>query len=259
LARFKELVNVALARDLGYRSRFAVSSTGHRLTSGSRLRWIAVAIASLVAVSLLGYGAYDEYGKRELRARVAVLVGDTTLRLSDALVIGIGGASIERPDAAAKLDDQARAVDANLEALRRAYSRPNRPLVDAAELYTLTARELLRRMASTHRSGVDLTASTKELFALSQGAARRSESWIGETLRAKHAAERDFLNYRGAAEATASLLASLSDSRAKLALEIDPNLLLDDGVRAKARDQALEMLRQAADEIDRARRLPPPR
>jgi hypothetical protein len=210
-----------------------------------------------VAVSLLAYCAFAEYGKRDLRERVAVLLNDTTLRLSDALSIGIGGASIERPDAAARLEDQAQAVGANLEALRRMNARPNRPLVEAAELYTLTARELLRRMASTHRSGVDLTASTKELFALSHGAARRSESWIGETLRAKNAAERDFLNYRVAAEAAASLVASLADARAQLAPEVDPKLLLDDDVRAKARDQALEASKRAADEIDRARRLAP--
>ena len=229
------------------------------MTAGSRLRWVAVALASIVAVSLLGYLAYAEYGKRDLRKRVAVLVSDTTLRLSDALSIGIGGASIERPDAAAKLEDQAQAVDGNLEALRRMNAQANRPLVDAAELYTLTARELLRRMASTHRSGVDLTASTKELLALTQGAARRSESWIGETLRAKNAAEGDFLNYRVATEAAASLLASLTDARAKLALEVDPKLLLDEGVRTKARDQALETSKRAADEIDRARRLAPRR
>ena len=225
----------------------------------ARLRWVAVALAALVAVSLLAYYAYGEYGKRELRGRVAVLVSDTTLRLSDALSIGIGGALIERPDAATKLDEQAVAVDANLEVLRRMNARPNRPLVDAAELYTLTARELLRRMASSHRSGVDLTASTKALFALTQGAARRSESWIGETLRAKDAAERDFLNYRVAVEAAASLLAALADARAKLAQAVDSELLLDDGVRAKARDQALETLRRATDEIDEARRLAPRR
>ena len=222
-------------------------------------RWVAVALAALVAVSLLGYYAYGEYGKRELRGRVAALVSDTTVRLSDALSIGIGGALIERPDAAAKLDEQAEAVDANLEVLRRMNARPNRPLVDAAELYTLTARELLRRMASSHRSGVDLSASTKALFALTQGAARRSESWIGETLRAKDAAERDFLNYRVAVEAAASLLAALADARAKLAQAVDSKLLLDDGVRGKARDQALEMLRRAAEEIDEARRLAPRR
>ena len=222
-------------------------------------RWVAVALAALVAVSLLGYYAYGEYGKRELRGRVAALVSDTTVRLSDVLSIGIGGALIERPDAAAKLDEQAEAVDANLEVLRRMNARPNRPLVDAAELYTLTARELLRRMASSHRSGVDLSASTKALFALTQGAARRSESWIGETLRAKDAAERDFLNYRVAVEAAASLLAALADARAKLAQAVDSKLLLDDGVRGKARDQALEMLRRAAKEIDEARRLAPRR
>jgi len=225
----------------------------------ARLRWVAVALAALVAVSLLGYYAYGEYGKRELRGRVAVLVSDTTLQLSDALSIGIGGALVERPDAAAKLDEQAEAVDANLKVLSRMNARPNRPLVDAAELYTLSARELLRRMASSHRSGVDLTASTKALFALTQGAARRSEAWIGETLRAKDAAERDFLNYRVAVEAAASLLAALADARAKLALEVDPKLLFDDGVRAKARDQALETLRRAAEEIDEARRLAPRR
>ena len=225
----------------------------------ARLRWVAVALAALVAVSLLGYYAYGEYGKRELRGRVAVLVSDTTLQLSDALSIGIGGALVERPDAAAKLDEQAEAVDANLKVLSRMNARPNRPLVDAAELYTLSARELLRRMASSHRSGVDLTASTKALFALTQGAARRSEAWIGETLRAKDAAERDFLNYRVAVEAAASLLAALADARAKLALEVDPKLLFDDGVRAKALDQALETLRRAAEEIDEARRLAPRR
>ena len=115
-------------------SRSAVSSTEHRVTSGSRLRWVAVALASIVAVSLLGYFAYAEYGKRDLRKRVAVLVSDTTLRLSDALSIGIGGAPIERPDAAAKLEDQAQSVDGNLEALRRMNAQANRPLVDAAEL-----------------------------------------------------------------------------------------------------------------------------
>ena len=218
-----------------------------------------MALVSLAAVSSLAYFAYAEYGKRDLRERVALLVSDTTLRLSDALSIGLGGASIDRPDDATKLDDQARAVDANLDALRRMNARPNRALVDAAELYTLTARELLRRMASTHRSGVALTASTKELFALGHGAARRSESWIGETLRAKNAAERDFLNYRVAAEAAASLLASLADARGKLALEVDPKLLLDDGLRAKARDQALETSKRAADEIDQARQFAPRR
>jgi hypothetical protein len=236
-----------------------VSSIEHQLISGSRLRYITLALAVVVAVSLLGYRVYDDYSKRALRGSVAVLVSDTTLRLSDALTIGVGEAATERLDAAAKLDDQAQAVDANLEALRRMNARPNRPLVDAADLYTLTARELLRRMASTHRYGVDLAASTKELSALSQGAARRSESWIGETLRARNAAERDFMNYQGAAEAAASLLASLPEARAKLVLEVDPNLLLDDGVRVKARDQALETLKRAADEIDRVRRLPPRR
>jgi len=51
----------------------------------ARLRWVAVALAALVAVSLLGYYAYGEYGKRELRGRVAVLVSDTTLRLIEPL------------------------------------------------------------------------------------------------------------------------------------------------------------------------------
>ena len=145
--------------------------------------------------------------------------------------------------------------DRGVETLRRMNPSPNRPLVDAAELYVVTARELLRRMAASKRSRVELAASTNALRALVHDTGRRSGAWIGEMLRANERLDKAYFNYRVTGEALASLFDSLRRARANLAARVDPALLLDEPLRANAEARALAAAKRASEELGEVRRL----
>ena len=217
-------------------------------------RFTAVALVALVAASALGYWAYGEYRKRELQAAVVALVTETSRQLRDALTADAAPAS-DPQAAASRLEAQAGEIDQGLEALRRMNPAPNRPLVDAAELYVVTARELLRRMAASKRSRVELAASTHALRALVHDTGRRSGAWIGGMLRANERLDKAYFNYRVAGEALAGLFDSLRRARASLAARVDPALLLDETLRASAEARALAAAKRASEELGEVRRL----
>jgi hypothetical protein len=219
-----------------------------------KYRVAAIALVVVVIASAAGYWGAGEYRKRSMQNAVTEMVSDTTSRLRDAL-----GADARTPAAsplelAATLDNQSNEVDKRLEALRRLDGAPNRPLFDAAELYIVTSRELLRRKASTYRHATELSRSRKVLHGFMQDASRRSPTWIKQTMRAKEEFEKDAFNYRIAVDAIVKLLESFPDTRAKLAPHLDSRLLLDENLRAKAHEAAREASKQITDEVEQARR-----
>jgi hypothetical protein len=213
----------------------------------------AVALLVLAAAAAFGW-AYSEYRKRALHAAVVALVADTSVRLRE-VVSGGSTPTADQAEVVRKLEGEAAEIDRHLEALRRLNPAPNRALVDAAELYVVTARELARRMASSHRHRVELQQSAAALRALVESVDPRSGSWIEETLRARERAERDYFSYRLAVEAAANLLGSLREATRELGRYADASLLLEERLRAKGEAQAREAARQAADELELARRL----
>jgi len=217
-------------------------------------RFTALALIALVAASALGYWAYGEYRKRTLQTAVVALVAETSRQLRDALTADAAPTS-DPQDAASRLEVQAREIDQGLDALRGMNSTPNRPLVDAAELYVVTARELLRRMATSKRSRVELASSTNALRALVHDTGRRSGAWIGEMLHANERLDKAYFNYRVAGEALAELFDSLRRARANLAARLDPALLLDESLRANAEARALAATKRASEELGEVRRL----
>ena len=220
----------------------------------SRTRTTALVLAALVVLSALGYWSYAEYRKRALHTTVVKLVTDTSMQLRDALRIEMAAPAGDFAGRARALDDQANEVDQRLAALRRMSAAPNRPLFDAAELYVITAREVLRREAARDRCEVALITSRKALLDLLQEAGRRSESWIGRTMQAKEQFEKDAFTCRLALDAIANLLASLADPRATLAPDVNPALMLEEDLRAKAEAQAREASKHAAAEVEQTRR-----
>jgi hypothetical protein len=223
------------------------------MLSGSGARNAAIGVAALVALSTLGYWGFREYGERSLRAAVAALVSDTSARLRDALA---GDARAADPaDAARRLDEQAGAVEQRLAALHRLRAAPDRALVGAADLYMVTAREVLRRTASSQRYREAFVASTRTLRALGETAGHRSGAWITQTIAAKERAERDYSDYRGAVDATATLLESLAEPRERLARQVDPSVLIEEKLRVEALARARGAGKRAADALDQARRL----
>jgi hypothetical protein len=204
-----------------------------------RARTVGIALAVLVAATAGGYWTYGEYRKRELHERVVALVSETTVRLRDALGGYAGTPGSDSAQFIRRLEDHAVEVDRRLEDLRATGAAPDRALVDAAELYVVTARELLRRMGSTQRYREEFSQSMQRLLGLMREAGRRSDAWIGQAVRAREQTERDYANYRGAVDAYRALLDALPAAHAKLGPAIDPALLLEEKLRTTAREQAL--------------------
>jgi hypothetical protein len=219
------------------------------MTSGYGIKTVAAALVALLAVSALGYWGYGAYRKNDLQNAVSVLVRDTSERLQGALAI-----ETETAQSVGKLDDHAQEVDKHLIELRRMSAAPNRALVDAAEEYMLTVRQILRNQAASHLPS-QMTASDKALRDHMRTATRRTGPWIQEALRAKDRLEKDYLDYRLSTEAFGRLLESFPGARKKLALHLGTGALIDAAAAPDARRRALESLKRAGSEAERARQL----
>jgi len=220
------------------------------MTSGYGTKTVAAALVALLAVSALGYWGYGAYRKSDLHRAVSVLVRDTSERLQAALAI-----ETETTQSVGRLDDHAQEVDKHVIELRSMSASPNRALVEAAEEYMLTVRQILRNQAASHRYRVQMAASDKALRDHMRTANRRTNSWIQEALRAKDRLERDYLDYRLSTEAFGRLLESFPEARKKLALHLGTGPLIDAAAATDARRRALESLKRAASEAERARQL----
>lgn len=220
------------------------------MTSGYGIKTVAAALVALLAVSALGYWGYGAYRKNDLQKAVSVLVRDTSERLQEALAI-----ETETGQSVGKLDDHAQEVDKHVIELRRRSAAPNRALVDAAEEYMLTVRQILRNQAASHRYRVQMSASDKALRDHMRAATRRTGPWIQEALRAKDRLERDYQNYRLSIEAFGRLLESFPEARKKLALHLGVGPLADAGAATDARRRALDNLKRVSGEVERARQL----
>jgi hypothetical protein len=220
---------------------------------GLTIRTAALLAAALVVTSALGYWGVSAYRKSQLHKAVSALVEDTSERLQAALAIDPGAAPTDQT--VGRLDDHAQEVDKHVLELRGMSASPDRALVDAAEEYMLTVRQILRNQAASHRYRIQVSASDRALRDHMRAAKRRSASWIQEALRAKDRLEKDYFDYRLSAEALSRLLESYPDARKKLALQGHGALLADEAAAATARRRALDSARRLADEVQRARQL----
>ncbi len=224
------------------------------MTLELRTQTFAITLAAVVAVTLLYWG-YSAHRKSEVRKVVAELVKDTGRRLQEALAIETGAASADDAQTVRKLDDHAQEVDRYALELRGLGASPNRALVDAADEYILTARQILRNQASSHRYRIQLSASNQALREHMRTAGRRSGAWIERALAAKDRLDRDYFDYRLAVETFVRLLESYPDVRKSLAVQIGSAPFPDDELARQARRRAQESAKRAAQEIERAKQL----
>ena len=220
------------------------------MTLGHGTRTVAAALVALLAVSSLGYWALSAYRQSDLHKAVTVLVRDSSDRLKAAFAL-----QTETAQTVARLDDHAQEVDKHVIELHRMSASPNRVLVDTAEEYMLTVRQILRNQAASHRYRVQMAASDKALRDHMRPSNRRSASWIQEALRAKDRLEKDYLDYRLSVEAYERLLEALPETSKRLALHVGVGQLADAAAVTEARRRALENLKRAGGEVERARQL----
>src|SRR6266704_727641 len=220
---------------------------------GLTTRTAALLAAALVGASALGYWGVSAYRKSELQKAVTALVKDTSERLQAGLAIETG--TMPADQTVGRLDDHAQEVDKHVLELRDMSASPDRALVDAAEEYMLTVRQILRNQAASHRYRIQVSASDRALRDHMRSAKRRSGSWIQAALRAKDRMEKDYFDYRLSVDAFGRLLESYPATRKSLARQVGAGLLVDEAVAANARKRVLANSRRVADDVERARQL----
>jgi len=214
-----------------------------------RLKASGIGLAALALFLALAYWGYRTYAKSQLQKAVIELVKDSSDRLRAGLGIEAGAASV------AKIDDLAQEVDKHVIELNRLSASSDRALVDAAEEYLLTIRQILRSLAASQRYRAQVMARDSALRDHMRGSSRRSRAWIDEAVRMKDRLEKDYFDYRLSAEALGRLLESLPEARKKLALHVGAAPLADETALRNASRRALESSKRMAEEMERMRQL----
>ena len=188
--------------------------------------------------AVIGYTMWGQHQKLQQERAVTALVADTTTQLRQALT-------------ATPTREMFSRIDGNLRSLKA----PRQPeLADAAEHYILGAREIVRRRLDAARFAQQAAAGRQALTAhMSAAGGRRGEAWFRTALDLKKKVEREHFELDVTLKALYELLGSLPDAEKRLA----PHraLLLEEPLRAQAREQARADAERAAAELEKVRRL----
>jgi hypothetical protein len=135
-------------------------------------------------------------------------------------------------------------IDGNLQGAKA----PRDPrLAEAAELYIIGAREIVRRRVEAERLERQAAASRAALTSHMTRGVRRTEAWFHGALELKKRVERDHYELNLTLKALDELLYTLPEAEERLAPHVAPAVLLDEAERLEARRQlALETQRADA-------------
>lgn len=204
---------------------------------------LVVALLVLAVAGGTAYYLHAQKEKREQQRAVAALVANTTEQLRKALA---GTAS---PDLVKRLDGNLKAAKA-----------PRDPdFADAAEDYIHSAREIARHRTDAERLLREAALSRRALAMHMAAASRRDSYWIRVASDLKKRAERDHFELEVSLKALSKLLFDLPEAQKRLSPHLDASLLLEDGARRSAREQAEQTQKRAAEELEKVRRLAMPR
>jgi hypothetical protein len=205
----------------------------------SRPALAAAAALALFFAAASVYWLHAAWDKRAQQHKVAELLGDTTAELRHGLA----------PHASASLVAQ---IDENLQAARA----PRDPrLAQAAELYMVGAREIVRRRVEAERLERQAAASREALAVHMTRGGRRNDAWFEDALELKKRVEREHRDLDVTLKALDDLLYSLPEAEKELAPHVAPALLLPEEERREARRQIELESKRASAALERVRAL----
>lgn len=214
------------------------------MKAGSGPKPLLIAGAA-VLMAILAYWGYATYKKRELDTTIVAAVGDASQRLRSALTLTAGPPQAITMQAAEKIGLDADDVDRELQALRSAGGAPDMALVDAADSYLLTARELLKRISGSHKQRLMLADSMQALHDHLR-VDTRTGAWVSEAVRGKARMDKDFRGFRIDTEMADKLLESFPESQNRIAPYVGAGALIDEKLVADARQRASAELKRAS-------------
>jgi len=214
-------------------------------------RTIVIAFATLVAVGL-GYWGYGTYQKRATQHAAVALIADIAGRLRQSLIAVAASPPANRTRRMAALDGEAAAADQALQTLKALKASGNQALVDAADDYLLTSREILKKLADSNRYRARLGDSSQALRE-HMGSRSRSGAWVQGAVQARERVNQDLRGYTTSAEVSGKLLESLAASQKRIAPYVGKEVLIADDVVAKASERVLKDLQQTTAEMEKIR------
>ena len=213
------------------------------MDSGMRNAGVIAALAVAIVLGAVGYAVYQAHSAR---TSIKGYVKDAGERLRTVLRAP--------PGEALDYASHAQAVEANAAALRRLNRSRVIELADTADSFLVSAREILRRRAAMEDAGRRLAGDVEALAAHIKADRGRAD-WPRDAAQLQQAAERDFREYRIAAESYASLLDTLPDAQSRIATHVDAASLVDAGTVNAARKTALDALARTEENMKQTTRL----
>ena len=200
---------------------------------------VALSVVALVLVAFIATNLIRGHRKKVEDQRIAVLVGDGTVQLREALGKAPSSAAVARLD----------------EYVRSASGSHNADLGSAAEAYLLGARGIARARAESARLTQEAAASRNALARHLARAERRNTNWIRDAAELKRRVEMTHADLARSLKTVDDLLGNLPDAEKRLAPHVAPTALLEAGEIDAARKRAQDDSTRAAAELEQVRRL----
>jgi len=214
------------------------------MAAGSRPKPLVIALAVAV-VAIIAYWGFTAHKKRELDNTVAASVQDANQRLRSALTVSAGPLEAVTMQVAERISTDAEEVDRRLQAIKKMETSSNFALVDRADSYLLTVREILKRLAGSHRNRLLLAESTQALRDHIR-VDTRTGTWVSEAVRSKARMDKDFRDYRIDSEMADKLLESFPQEEKKVASFLGRTDMIEARLIDDARSRSSTALKQAA-------------
>lgn len=214
-------------------------------------RTVVVVVATLVAVGL-GHWGYGAYQTRETKKTAVALITDIADRLRQSLMVEAGLPPANRTRRTATPEAEAAAADKALQTLKSLHASDNQALVDAADDFLLTSREILKKLADFNRYRALLDESAQALREHMRSR-DRSGAWVQNAIKARERVNQDLRGYTTAAEVSGKLLKTLPVSQKKIAPFVGKEVLIADDLVARASERIQQNLQQTAAEMEKTR------
>ena len=199
----------------------------------------ASAALAIFVVAASGYWLHAAWDKHAEQRRLTELLRETTEELRRGL------AQRPSPTLVARIDE-------NLQAAR---APRDRRFAEAAGLYILSAREIVRRRVEVERLAREASESRAALAAHMARNARRNDAWFRSALELKHRVERQHRDLDLTLKALDELLYTLPEAEKQLEPHVAPAVLLEEAERRAARSGLQVEAKRAAAALEKVRGL----
>jgi hypothetical protein len=218
------------------------------------MKRIAIAAAAILAAAVLAYAGYGLQQKRALHAQVARAVDAASARIIASL-----GADIAAPSPALveRLDRATEETDTDLQKLRAAVARPDRALVEAADVYLANVVAVLRRQGGSARGRLRFADSRQALAGHMAQVARRDADWSAQAIKLKERLDGDYFEFRIAATSLGNALNDLPGARRSVAALLPGARLPEESAIKEAYARTLAAAEATRLEFEQARQLVP--